>query len=309
MSERVLVLGTGALACLLGARLARAGAEVTLAGSWAEALEAIAARGILVHEGAQSWTARVAAVPLDAALAPFRLALVLVKSHRTGRAAAALGALLEDGGLALSLQNGLGNHERLERALGSGAVAAGAAFLGATVLGPAELTSIGGRIVLDSGHGDARVRGLAAQLEAAGLEVELTDAFLPVFWAKLAANCAINAPTALHGVANGALLESAELRSTLERAAREVAAVAQARGVRLERDAAETAVEVALATATNRSSMLQDLARGARTEVDALNGAISAEGLRLGVPTPVNEALFRAVRAREGRPVPGAARA
>lgn len=308
MSERLLVLGTGALACLVGARLARAGAEVTLAGSWAEALEAIAARGIRVHDREESWTARVSAVPLDAPLAPFRLALVLVKSHRTVRAAAALGGLLEDGGLALTLQNGLGNRELLERALGR-AVAAGAAFLGATVLGPGELTSVAGRIVLDSALGDARVADLAAQLQAAGFEVELTDAFLPVFWAKLAANCAINAPTALHGVANGALVESAELRRTLERAAREVAAVAEARGIRLERDAAETALEVAQATATNRSSMLQDLARGARTEVDALNGAISAEGRRLGVPTPVNEQLFRAVRAREGRPLPEEARA
>jgi 2-dehydropantoate 2-reductase len=144
---------------------------------------------------------------------------------------------------------------------------------------------------------------VAALLEDAGLPAEVTDSFEPVFWAKLAANCAINALTALHGVTNGALLENAGLRRTLEEAAREVGAVAAARGVRLERDPAHAAVEVSRATASNRSSMLQDLTRGAQTEIDALNGAVAAEGRRLGVATPVNERLFRLVRAREGRPL------
>jgi 2-dehydropantoate 2-reductase len=60
---------------------------------------------------------------------------------------------------------------------------------------------------------------------------------------------------------------------------------------------------VARATAENRSSMLQDVERGARTEIDALCGAVSREGRHRGVPTPVNQDLWRRVRLREGRPV------
>jgi 2-dehydropantoate 2-reductase len=300
---RVLVLGTGALACAIGARLARAGTHVTLAGTWPEALEAIAARGIRVHEGGRRWAARVSAVPIDARLEPFPLALVLVKSHRTARTAAVLAGSLAVDGLAVTLQNGLGNREALEATLGRQRVAAGAAFLGASVLGPGEVEFHPGRVVLDSACGDERVRWLARRLEQAGLAVEVSPAFAPVFWRKLAVNCAINAATALHGVANGALLGDARLRRTLEDAARETGAVATARGVLFEGDPAEAAVEVARATASNRSSMLQDLARGARTEVDSLNGAVAHEGHRLGVPTPVNAQLFRLVRAREGRPL------
>jgi 2-dehydropantoate 2-reductase len=89
-------------------------------------------------------------------------------------------------------------------------------------------------------------------------------------------------------------------------AAREVGAVAAARGVDLQADPAELADAVAAATAGNRSSMLQDLDRGAVTEIDAMCGAVVSEGRRLGVPTPVNESLWHAVRAREGRPLTAA---
>ena len=299
--ERVLVVGTGALACSIGALLARAGDDVTLAGSWPEALAAIEERGIVVEEDGASWSARVRAVPIDAPLQPFRLALVLVKSHRTVRAAAALGAALAPDGLVLTLQNGLGNRERLEASLGAQRVAAGVAFLGATSTGPGRVRAIRGRLVVESAP---RAGGLVHLLRGAGLAVETTSRFESVAWAKLAANCAVNALTALHGVANGALLERPDWRRALESAAREVAAVAAASGVDLDRDAAGFAVEVARATAGNRSSMLQDVARGAATEIDALNGAVVLEGRRLGVATPVNERLWSAIRAREGRALP-----
>jgi 2-dehydropantoate 2-reductase len=294
----VLVLGTGGLACAFGARLARAGAQVTLAGTWPEALAAIAERGVLVHEDGVSWTARVQAVPLDAPLEPFSLALVLVKSHRTVRAAAALGGALRDDSVVLTLQNGLGNREILESSLGRSRVAAGVAFLGATSIGPGEVLFFPGHLVVESGEQVARWVGLLRQ---AGLTVEITPEFEAVVWAKLAVNCGVNALTALHGVLNGAMLEQTELRRQLEAAAREVAAVAAAKGIAFATDPAQLAAEVARRTSANRSSMLQDVDRGAPTEIDALNGAVALEGRRLGVPTPVNEQLWRQVRAREGR--------
>ncbi|HXY39281.1 MAG TPA: 2-dehydropantoate 2-reductase [Vicinamibacteria bacterium] len=301
-APRVLVVGTGGLACALGASLSRAGSDVTLAGSWKEALAAIEARGVVVHQGRETWTARPRAAAIDSRLEPVSMALVLVKSHGTPRAAAALGGALEKDALAVTLQNGLGNRETLQAALGRQRARAGVAIMGATVLGPGEVRLVPGRVVLERdgrGHSEA----LARLLRTAGVEVETTDDLRPVAWTKLAANCAINPLTALHRVPNGALLEDPRLRKELERAAREVGAVAEARGIALPRDAADAAVEVCRATAGNRSSMLQDVQRGAPTEVDALNGAVAREGRSLGVPTPVNDQLFAAVRALEGRPV------
>ena len=80
--------------------------------------------------------------------------------------------------------------------------------------------------------------------------------------------------------------------------AEEVAAVAGARGIKLPFDDVVAAVEnVAGRTAANRSSMLQDVERGAQTEIDAICGAVTREGERLGVPTPINRACRELVQA------------
>ena len=118
-------------------------------------------------------------------------------------------------------------------------------------------------------------------------------------WRKLAINCAINPLSALLGCQNGQLLSRPDSRKTLVDAAREVGAVAEAKGIDLETDPAELAVAVAEITAHNRSSMLQDIDRGARTEIDALNGAVVREALPFNVPVPVNESLWLRLRELE----------
>jgi 2-dehydropantoate 2-reductase len=150
---------------------------------------------------------------------------------------------------------------------------------------------------------DPAAEGLAVIFRGAGLPTRLVPDIERVLWAKLAVNCAVNPLTALHGVANGALLERPDWREQMGAAAREAARVAAGLRVPLEGDAAARAEDVARATAGNLSSMLQDLQRGSRTEIDAICGAVVEHGRRLGVPTPVNESLWRAVRAREGRPL------
>ena len=113
-------------------------------------------------------------------------------------------------------------------------------------------------------------------------------------------NAGINALTAiLRDRPNGRLLERPEALTLLEAAANEVASVARAKGIELPfPDAAAEARRVARATASNLSSMLQDVLRGAPTEIDAINGAVVREGARLGVPTPANETLLRLLAAR-----------
>jgi 2-dehydropantoate 2-reductase len=297
------------MACVIGARLARSGVAVTRAGSWREALDAIAERGLRVHEPAadardDSWSVRVTAVPIDRLASTFPLALVLVKSHQTAAMAAALAPALEPSGLAVTLQNGLGNLELLAAALGQTRAAAGIAVMGATLVSPGEVRHVPGRVVLGSSPATAeRIERLATLLRSAGIPTSTTGDIDAAVWTKLAANCAVNPPTALLGVPNGAVLEREDLRSQVVAAAREVGAVAAAKGIRLERDAVETTLAIAQVTAANRSSMLQDVERGARTEIDALCGAVVREGRRLGIATPVNTRLLRLVREREGRPL------
>ncbi len=302
---RLLILGTGAMACALGARLARSGrASVTLSGTWGDALEAIAQHGIRVEESGETWTASVEARPLAGPHDPADFVLVLVKSPRTQAVAPIAARLLAASGLLLTLQNGLGNRETLEAAAGPERVGIGVLTMGATLLGPGRVRVFPGRVVLAAKPVTReRIAALAQLLRDTGVETEESPAIDQVLWRKLVVNCAINALSALGGCPNGGLLALPEPRGTLRRAAREVGAVAVAKGIALEADPGALALEVAEATAGNRSSMLRDIERGALTEIDALNGAVVCEARALGVPTPVNEDLWRRVREREGRPL------
>jgi 2-dehydropantoate 2-reductase len=136
--------------------------------------------------------------------------------------------------------------------------------------------------------------------QAAGFEAHLADNVDNLVWGKLIVNVGINALTAILRVPNGALAELPAARTLLERAVVEAVAVVQAKKITLPyENPVERVVGVARATAANRSSMLQDVLRGAPTEIGVINGAIVHEGERVGVPTPVNQMLTDVVRAIE----------
>ncbi len=283
---RVTILGTGAMACLFAARLAPV-ADVTVVGTWDEALAAIAAGGVVVESEAPR---RVGVARLGAAVPPADLVLVLVKAWQTDAVAPHLASLLAPDGAAVTLQNGLGHRERF-----GPRARLGVTMLGATLLGPGR--------VRPGGAGTTYVAGpawIAAVLGRAGLAARVVDEAEAerLAWGKLAVNCAINPLTALLRVPNGALLERADAGVLMDRAAAECAAVARASGITLPwADPVAYAREVAARTAANRSSMLQDVLRGAPTEIDAINGAVVREAERRGVPAPVNHVLWRLVRA------------
>ncbi len=283
------------MACLFGARLAPY-ASVTLLGTWVEGLAALQRDGIRLEAGGLETrhTVGVTSDPVDCRGAPF--ALVLVKSWQSKRTARMLAECLAPDGVALTLQNGLGNLETLQEELGVERAALGVTTTGATLLGPGHVR-VGGTGPTHIAR-QARLDAYYPLLRQAGFQIEVEDDVEPLLWGKLAVNAGINPLTALLRVTNGALLEDPNARSLMGEAARETAAVAAARGVRLPYpDPAVQAEEVARRTGANRSSMLQDVLRGAPTEVDAINGAVAAEGDRLGVGTPVNRTLWQLVRA------------
>jgi 2-dehydropantoate 2-reductase len=300
---RIVVLGTGALGSLFAARLARAGQRhVTFAGTWREALDAVAARGLLVEENGRAWSVPLATAHRNDSLGPADVVLVLVKSARTAAVARDASVALAADGLAVTLQNGLGNREVLAAAAGADRVALGVVTLGATLLGPGHVRAVPGDVVLGAEPPTrARLERLAALLARAGFPATVEATIDRVVWRKLAVNCAINPLTALRHVPNGGLLAQPETVETMCRAAREVGSVAAALGIDLGLDPADLAQQVARTTATNRSSMFQDVERAIPTEIEALCGAVVREGERLGVPTPVNARLWREVRALEAR--------
>jgi len=142
-----------------------------------------------------------------------------------------------------------------------------------------------------------RVAVFVSLLNRAGLEAHATTEIQGRLWGKAIANSAINPLTALWRVANGELLSSQDRRTMMAHLAREALLVAQASGREPPFEDAVAYVEaVCRATAANRSSMLQDVERGHPTEIESINGIVVSEGLRLGVPTPFNQAVWLLVR-------------
>ncbi|HEY64850.1 MAG TPA: 2-dehydropantoate 2-reductase [Caldilineae bacterium] len=295
---RIVILGTGALGCLFAARLASQ-AEVWMLGTWAEGVAAIQRSGICVSEDGHTWRAEVHAVNDPAAVSEAHVALLLVKSYQTERAAAWAARCLAPDGLAITLQNGLDNGPRLAAAVGEARAVVGVTFEGATLLAPGHVRHAGRgpTYIATRPQIAARVEHIASLLREAEFHAQTTEDVEALIWSKAVVNAAINPLTALWRVPNGELLTNTDRRSLLAALAREGAAVAQARGVRLLFDDPVQRVEqVCRDSATNRSSMLQDVERGRPTEIDSINGVIVAEGRRLGVPTPVNEIIWRLVR-------------
>jgi len=299
LDSSLLIVGTGALACLFAARLAAAGVQVTLLGTWPEGLEALRTCGVRIVDAdgsEQAYPVRATSDPADCVGA--RFALALVKSWQTERAARQLAECLSPNGLALTLQNGLGNREKLAQALGAQRVALGVTTTGATLVGPGRVRPGGEGTVSLGAH--PRLSTLAHLLQRAGFAVEIVQEADDLMWSKLVINAAINPLTALLRLPNGELLARPSARTLLAATARETATVAAALGLHLTYpDPVAAAEAVARRTAVNTSSMLQDVLRGAPTEINAICGAIVAAGEQCGVPTPVNRTLWLLIKALE----------
>ncbi len=183
--------------------------------------------------------------------------------------------------------------------LGAMSTAPGRALTGGsgeTVLGAPPDMAPSARAVLED---------FADRLRSERLDVRTEPDIDVIVWRKLAVNCAINPLSAIHRALNGQLLDDIETRALMRSAAGEVAVLAAALGIHPGEpdELADLAETVARRTATNRSSMLQDIERGAFTEIDALCGAVVLRGEQAGIATPVNERLWREVREIEGRAI------
>ncbi|MDQ3411384.1 MAG: 2-dehydropantoate 2-reductase [Chloroflexota bacterium] len=299
---RILVIGAGAMGSLIAARLAVAGVEVTLFGRPSPHLAAIQHAGLRLEERDTTHRQvplRVATDPAAAATATH--ALVLVKAWATRDALRPLRCYLPPDSLVLTLQNGLGNREAIQDELPAHDIVAGVTSQAALRPRPGAVRHTGdGPTLIGRGSAvvDDRPRQVAAILTGAGIQTAAVADIDHWIWRKLAVNAAINGPTALTGRANGAVADDPRLRAAAGVLAGEVAAVARALRFDLAR-IEETVVDVARTSALNRSSMLQDLDAGRRTEVAAIYDAVIEAGAQGGIDTPALRLMAALIHARE----------
>ncbi len=294
---RFLVFGAGAIGSLIGGSLARKHA-VTLVGRTAQ-VAAIRRDGLVIR-GLTELRVHPRAVENAASASPPDVVVLAVKSFDTAAAVDAVRPFHRSA-LFLSLQNGLGNVERVsrhaERVLG------GVTYNGVTYGGPGEVYHAGrGDTVLGVVRGAelGEAEAVAAALRECALPTVVTDAVGAALWTKAVVNACFNPLTGLLRVRSGAIDGLAALRECSGMIVDEAVAVAAGEGVELDRAALLDRVrEVSRATSENRSSMLQDLEKGRRTEIDAINGAVARLGAEKGIPCPVNRLLTLLVKAAE----------
>jgi 2-dehydropantoate 2-reductase len=302
---KVCIVGAGALGCSIGAALAQAGSQVWLVNRSQPHVQAINAHGLRVRDDDGERVVRVRAATDAAGIGPVDLVVVLVKSYDTRAAIEAATSLLGPVTVVMSLQNGLGHEDVLAEVVGREHVLAGKTYVGGVMLGPGHI--IGGTrgkktlIGELDGRVSARAKAIAAEFGKAGLDTEVSDNIVGTMWDKLLVNVSTGALAAITRLTYGPLYDVPEIEATALAAVAEAMAVAQALGVRLSlRDPREAWVMASAGLSRDfKTSMLQSLEKGSRTEIDFINGVVVREGERLGVPTPVNRTLVACVKGIE----------
>jgi 2-dehydropantoate 2-reductase len=322
MIERIGIVGAGAIGCVVGGMLTRAGRDVTLLDQWPEHVETLKRDGLQLSGTIGEHRIPVRALHLHEAqriTEPFDAVFVAVKSYDT-EWATALGCayLARPDGVVVDFQNGI-NDERVA------AVAGRERTLGCVILIAAGLYEPGHAVRTDAGSAGFKVGELdgrdtpraraLAELLGVVAPTTVTTNLWGERWSKLALNCMVNPVAGLSGLGTTEVRMQPGPRRLAMVLAAEAIAVGRARGFEVEpiwgitaqrfvdaaagRGLAEVEADIARDAASRaggRPSLLQDVMRGRRTEIEYLNGYVVTEGRRAGVPTPLNEAVVELYR-------------
>lgn len=295
---RIGVMGAGAVGTYVGALLSR-DCEVVLIGRPAVA-DAITDRGVRVS-GLTELHARPEADSDPAALRDCEVVLLTVKAYDTAEAAG-LVAAASPMCMLVSLQNGLDNDESIARTAPGLRSCAAVTSFGITYEGPGHVRHAGegethlGRMACSP----AEAKRTAEVLSKCGLPVDFVEHIRGHVWLKGIVNHCINPLTVIHRCRNGVLLEHEEYREHMRGLCAEAIAVARALKVKLPvQDVLGRVAEVARRTADNRSSMLQDVDRGKRTEIDSITGHIIRMGRRYDLELPLSAFVYYEVKQLE----------
>jgi 2-dehydropantoate 2-reductase len=328
--RKVAVMGAGAIGSTIGGYLARAGQDITLIDLWPAHVEAMRRDGLKVTAPDEGFTAKVKALHLADVAGQrdqFDAVLLSVKSYDTAWATTFIAPHLAPGGVLVSAQNGI-NEEAIAAIVGHTRTVGCVVTIGAGLYEPGHVT----RTNLPSrpsfavgemtGMVTPRVQELVALLAPAGVSHATTNLWGDR-WAKLVINCMANPLAGITGLNNVEMREHPDVFPITVAVAGEALAVAERLGVQVEpiggipaeaylqaargvgREALQQQwIAQGKGVGAGRPSLLQDVLKGRRTEVDYLNGTVVRKGREVGVLTPLNEAIVDLVKQVEAGTLP-----
>lgn len=310
---RILVLGAGAIGSVIGGLLAKGGHEVCLLGRAAH-IDSITHDGLLIDgiwgvHRIRNLTCYSSLRQIPSCVKSYDVALLTVKSYDTEPMLAELNRCLKSIPPVVSLQNGLGNIEKVAAYCGRRNTIGGRVIFGVEyireghvrVTVEADRTVIGG---LSRGADTEIVAAIARAFTDAGIMTEATHEIEKYIWGKVLYNCALNGLATLINTNYGRLLMFEGTRQTMRNIVSEIFLITAVKEIRLSWGSADEFIQLLFdelipKTFGHHPSMLQDIQRGKRTEIDALNGALVALGSKIGIDLPYNNAITLLVKARE----------
>jgi len=298
---RIAVIGAGGTGGYFGGLLARAGQDVTFIARGTQ-LEALRTRGLTVESRlAGTFTVPVSATDDPSEIGPVDLILICVKTYDTDSAAKRIRPLIRPETMLLSLQNGIDNEERIARATGHTSEIGAVAYVTSTIKAPGVVaqTSGPGKIIFGelSGGASARTERMREVLQKAGITAEVHPDIRVVLWQKFLFICAFSGITAVTRLPIGTILADSVTRALFRGTSEEVEALVRAGGIDLPTDCVEQAMATAAAAEPwAHGSLYHDLAGGRRLELEGLNGEVVRRGREHGVSTPLNFAIYAALR-------------
>ncbi len=299
---KITVVGAGAMGGCYGGLLAVAGHEVNLIDTWQDHVAAINRDGLRIDGVLGEHRVRLAATTAPVAGIAAEVVIVFVDANNTEAGAATAAQVLGPDGFAITFQNGIGNVEMLQAAIGRDRVLGGSSMCSAATRGPGHVslthmgTTSAGEI---DGAAGPRAESLVAALLDAGFKAEVSADIMGSIWQKFVINCGTNAIAAITGLRPGEFVRLPEADAFQDRVLAEVMAVVGAKGVALPDPEIVSRFKAICRRVFNKPSMLQHVEAGRKTEIDALNGALLREAAALGIAVPCNEALVALLKGRE----------
>ena len=291
---KIVVMGAGALGSYFGGRLQAAGHDVILVARGPH-LAALREQGLRIESPAGDLALpKVHASDDPAAGGTPDVVLFMVKNYDVEEAARRLAPALGPGTLVVTCQNGVSAPKRLTAIIGEGCVHPGAVYMPADVREPGVVRHSGAfhRMVFGpfSGPAGPRARAFAEAVREAGPDCEIVDDIRAALWEKFVLLSSLAALTAVTRLDIGPVRDCPETKALLVRAVDEALAVGLADCPSLDPEAGKKALELMLEKMGPKvhASMLDDLQRGRRIEIDDLSGEIVRLGRHHGIPTPVH---------------------
>jgi 2-dehydropantoate 2-reductase len=302
---RIAVIGAGAMGGIFGATLAEGGSDVSLIDVSEDVVDRIRASGIIVRRGGEERSIAVRATTDPQEVGEVDLVLFFVKCYHTESAAQMVRPLVGSRTLVATLQNGWGNGDVLARYFDRDRMIIGITYHSGTNAGPGivlhtNTTDAPTLLGPYEGHDTGNAERLAEAVTAGGLRAEATPTIRSEIWKKLVLNSATLPTSALTRLTAGALGADERMTEVVNWLARETVAVGVAQGLEVDESERIEAIHTTLIGAGDgKASMLQDVERGRRTEIDVINGAVERAAETAGVDVPLNRAMLALVKAYE----------